>query len=398
MVAEVHQVRRRAFALGLVLLAALTLAAALSPAADAARRQVPQGFLGTVIDGPLFTNGRLLERETERMVGAGVESIRAPFTWREMQPYRTIDQVPPGLRPFYRIERGVPTTFAFTDQLVRNAARRRFRILPTVLTAPAWAARRDQLASPPEGTANYASFMATLVARYGPSGSFWRENPSVSRMPVREWQIWNEPMHQGFWSDHPWESDYVALARAARTEIKARDRGARIVAGGFVHRSWESLASMLRVPGAKTAFDVIAIHPYTREVSDVLRIMRLNRSALDRAGLRRMPLFATEVTWPSSRGHVTRFGYEVTQAQQASRLKAGIPLLARNRRALRLERVYWYTWLGQDRSTTNPFDYSGLRRLTSSGGVAAKPSYSSYIQVARQLEGCRKGSVATRCR
>ena len=63
-----------------------------------------------------------------------------------------------------------------------------------------------------------------------------------------------------------------------------------------------------------------------------------------------------------------------------------------------LERVYWYTWLANDRSTTNPFDYAGLRRLTTSGAVASKPSYTTYIQVARELEGCRKGSVATSCR
>jgi hypothetical protein len=394
MASEVHP--GRALALLLALLATIVLA--LAPTADAATRQVPQGWLGTVIDGPLFPNGKLLQSETQKMVTAGVESVRIPFSWRDIQPARSIDQIPEPLRPFYRVERGVPTTFAHTDQVVRYAALRRFRILPTVLRAPAWAARRDALASPPEGTANYANLMGVLVARYGPNGSFWRENRSLPKMAIREWQIWNEPMHQGFWSDHPWEADYVALARAARAEIKRLDSGAKIVAGGFVHTSWEYLASMLRVPGAKTAFDVIALHPYTREVSDVLRIVRLNRQALDRAGLRRMPIYATEMTWPSSRGRVSRFGYEVTQAQQASRLKAGIRLLARNRRTLRLERVYWYTWLANDRSTTNPFDYAGLRRLTTSGAVASKPSYTTYIQVARELEGCRKGSVATSCR
>ena len=381
-----------------VLVLALLVSLAFASGAAAAKRSVPHGFMGVVVNEPLSKSGALFDSESRKMVAAGVESVRVPFDWRLMQPFRSPDAVPADRRSEFRTERGVPTRWAHSDRAVRIAARRGLRLLPVVVTSPAWAARRDHLASPPEGTATYAAFVGTLVERYGPNGTFWRENPSLRRAPLREWQIWNEPTHPGFWSDQPWVEDYVALARAARAEVRRLDPRGRTIAAGFVGPSWESLEAMMKVPGAKTAFDAVAIHPYTRNILGVLDMLRLCRQALDRAGLKRMPMYATEVTWPSSKGRAERFGFEMTEAEQARQLKGGIRVLARERRWLRLTRVYWFTWLTHDESTVDPFDYSGLRKLMPSGAVRTKPAFTSYLTVARSLEGCRKGALATRCR
>src|SRR4051794_28987993 len=70
-----------------------------APAA-APKRQVPAHFLGTVADGPLFEKDTLAQAhaslggELDRMVAAGVESIRVSFYWAPMQPYRSWEEVP----------------------------------------------------------------------------------------------------------------------------------------------------------------------------------------------------------------------------------------------------------------------------------------------------------------
>ena len=43
---------------------------------------------------------------------------------------------------------------------------------------------------------------------------------------------------------------------------------------GFADRSWDSIAAVYRA-GGKGVFDVVAIHPYTYEVRNVLRIVQL---------------------------------------------------------------------------------------------------------------------------
>src|SRR5439155_3466170 len=69
----------------LLLLAALALAL---PASDAvgARRQVPQGFLGANVSGPMLDPGVGASGEFAVMTRAGVESVRLPLFWASMQP------------------------------------------------------------------------------------------------------------------------------------------------------------------------------------------------------------------------------------------------------------------------------------------------------------------------
>ena len=81
-------------------LLAISLAAA--PTADAARK-APNGFFGTVFDGPIKSAApTLIDSEFGRMTSAGVQSARTNFAWGDIQPARGT------------------TTFAKTDALVRG--------------------------------------------------------------------------------------------------------------------------------------------------------------------------------------------------------------------------------------------------------------------------------------
>jgi hypothetical protein len=201
-----------------------------------------QPLLG-VTSGAVLNEGAPLRSEVRAMKASGVTALRAPFYWWTAQPTK-----------------GAPN-FAATDPLVEAVSRAGIELLPIAVGTPAWAARHPKLRnSPPAGTKTYAAFMTALIGRYGPSGSFWTEHPGVPKLPIRRWQLWNEPDHLHYWSDQPYAADYVKLARAAREAIKEADPGATVVMAGFADRSWDAIADVYRA-GGKGVFDVVAIHP-----------------------------------------------------------------------------------------------------------------------------------------
>jgi hypothetical protein len=112
------------------------------------------------------------------------------------------------------------------------------------------------------------------------------------------------------------------------------------------------------------------------------------------------PFFITETSWPSAKGKTsTKYGFEVTQAGQAAKAKAVLDTLAKQRTALNVERVYWYSWISLDTSTDAPFDYAGLQRLMPNGTLVQKPAFAAFTTTALKLVGCRSNtSSAASCR
>ena len=187
------------------------------------------------------------------------------------------------------------------------------------------------------------------------------------------------------------------LLRAASAAIKAADPGARVVLAGLANESWVYLADLYRA-GAAPYFDVLAVHPYTRKVAGLVEIIRLNRRVARRFGDAGKPVMVTEMGWSSGLGELRRFyGWEATESGQAAKARRALTLLARERRRLRLDSIYWYTWVSRDRDLDDPFDYAGLNRLER-GQVVRKPAFRAFRRTALRLAGCRrKSGVADRC-
>jgi hypothetical protein len=369
------------------------------PSGASAARKVPPAFMGVVADGPLFSDPNVdYAKQLVTMVGGGVETLRTSFNWSGVQPYKTFADVPPAQRDRFRDENGVPTDYTETDRIVSTAAARRISVLPVLISAPDWAARSaGHIYSPPSDFGAYARYAAVLVRRYGPRGSFWREHPKLPALPIRHWQIWNEPSFKQFWSDEPWAPDYVKLLKRAYTAIHRADRNAKVVLAGLPNRSWTSLAKVYKA-GGRGHFDVAAFHPFTDKVSGVKTILERNRKVMAANGDRRKPLFVTELSWTAAKGktHQT-YGNEQTARGQAQRLAAAYSMLAKQRKRLRVERVYWYTWLSYDRDPFYPFDWAGLMRIEEKK-VTRKPAFTAYRRAALRLEGCRaKRDRADRC-
>jgi hypothetical protein len=359
----------------LLVVALLALLAA--PAAQAAERRVPQGWLGVVADGPM---DGAHDGEWDGMVSAGVESVRTAVRWYEVQP-----------------SPDAPPDFAALDAVVAGAAARGLAVLPVVAGTPAWAAQRPgDITSPPADPATYGRFLAALVARYGPAGSLWAEQPGLRRVPIRAWQVWNEPNLTRYWSEQPFARSYVALLRAARTALGAADPGATVVLAGLPNESWTALRQVYKA-GGRGAFDAVALHPYTRRPRDVVRTVRYARREMRKRGDGKLPIWVTELSWPAAKGKVDRpVGFEVSDKGQAVKLGAALKLLAAERRSLRIARIFWYTWLSSE-AGPSAFDWSGLRRVRGGGRVSV-PALSVFRRQARRLEGCAKASGdARRC-
>jgi hypothetical protein len=361
----------------------IALAFAVLPATAAAERSVPRGWLGVIADGPL-TSGGAMDGEWDLMAASGAESVRTAFYWPSAQ--RSGD---------------APPDLGHLDGIVLQAARRGMPVLPIVTGTPTWAASRSgDETSPPRDPRLYADFLRALVARYGPQGSLWAEHAEVTARPIRAWQIWNEPNLTRYWTPprgQGFARSYVTLLRAAHRALRSADPGARTILAGLPNESWIALRRVYKA-GGRRSFDAVALHPYTGKPRNVVRLAEYARREMRRFGDRRKPIWVTELSWPAAKGKTENTtGFETTDRGQAQRLGDGLRLLARARRRLGIERVFWYTWLSREDSP-NSFDYSGLRRVRD-GKVISVPALGAFQKAARRLQGCVKAPAdATRCR
>ena len=363
-----------------LLLAALaTLVVA--PAAASAR--VNKGFMGVHWSHePASTSQAEQDFQWDLMASSGVESVRADFSWPAMQKGP-----------------GEPIDFSGTDALVKRAVMRNIELLPVITEAPRWArAYPNRVKSPPKDNADYTQFLAALVDRYGPKGSFWADDPAVPRRPLREWQIWNEPHLQWYW-DAPAKSrwayprGYGKLLRSSWTAIKVRDPGAKVVLAGITQRAWEEIEELYRVGRIKGSFDVAALQIFPITVKRAVLATRLFRKALRERGDGRKPIYLTEISWFASKGRTPKVRYlaHETKRGMAAKLENAYQQLAQERRSLGLKRMFWYTWATSYGRGGSVFNYTGLQEFRN-GRFTAQPALGAYQRVARRLQGCEKNA------
>jgi hypothetical protein len=278
------------------------------------------------------------------------------------------------------------------DKLVGDLAAKGIRVLPIMWGSPKWVA--PSTITPPLDTQAarraWQSFLKAAVKRYGPKGKFWRksfrkDHHDKKPLPITAWEIWNEPNLKNYFRAQPFARPYAALLRAAYPAVKGADPGATVLMASMANFSWRDLAKLLSVPGPRLRFDAAGAHPFSGRPSNALKIVRLNREALDRRGYGRVPLWLTELTWSSAKGKKTPLtqNWETTEVGQANRLREIYRLLLRDRRRLRLARVFWYTWATVDNGSPNSFDYSGLRAELPGGGFRDKPSLGAFRAVVK---------------
>jgi hypothetical protein len=361
---------------------------------------VPEGFVGVDADGPLFGPDTPIDFATQvsTMVADGVQSVRAAFSWSAAEPYETWADVPAAQELQFTDVGGQPINFYVTDMIVAATARRQMSVLPIVLYAPPWdATMNPNGVATPTRNGPYAAYLTALIGRYGPHGSFWGQNPGIPKLPIRMWQIWNEPNIAFYWKQ-PFATGYVSLLRAAHTAINRADPGAQVVLGALTNLAWQAVGQIYRVPGARGLFDIAAVNGFTLEPANVILYMRFMRDAMDRFGDRLKPLLATEISWPSAEGKTSsHYDFDTTEAGQARDIAAVLPMLGQQRASLGLIGFYYYTWMGEENPGTQAFNFAGLLGFHN-GKVTVKPALAAFRAGVLALEHCkRKGAVATSC-
>ncbi|HWW67053.1 MAG TPA: hypothetical protein VNY83_03635 [Solirubrobacterales bacterium] len=340
----------------LLIFAALAL---LAPAPATAGAYVPPGFIGV---SPQST---LSGGDFELMQEAGIQSVRLPMSWSSIQPENPSVKAP---------------DWAGFDREVGLAAEHRIRIFPFLCSTPSWVASRPT--QEPVETAwqrwGWSRFLRAAVARYGPEGSFWEENPELPFMPIRRWEIWNEENLVTF-SHNPDPARYARLMRLSGRVLHEADPGSKAIVGGLFGRPLQTppnvqsgvfLSQLYRSRRVKQYFDGVALHPYVAEagamraqIENLRRIMRVHHDAST-------PIYVTELGWGSANGP-TR--WQRGLYGQAEELDQALAMLSANRLSWRIAGVWWFSWT--DRSGACQFcDSAGL--LTAAR--EAKPAWYSF--------------------
>jgi hypothetical protein len=234
-------------------------------------------FVGIYADDVFFGDASYRRDALAQQRAAGVQLIRQPFGWAD----------------FVR----EPGRF---DDFVGAAAKAGIRVLPVLVGPDPGTTTGDAGMKPPAQPERFAGWAALLVQRYGPAGSFWKDNPNAPKLPITSWQVWNEPNIDAWWAPKPDPAAYASLLRMTAAAIRKVDARAEVVAAGLPTSHLgtaapEFLAAVYRA-GAKGSFEAAAVHPYASTPAAVVgRVKAVER--VIKANGDDAKVWVTEVGW-----------------------------------------------------------------------------------------------------
>lgn len=345
----------------------------------AAAEAVPDKFWGVV---PQATPS---DEQFQTLKRGGVDSVRIPIEWGGVQPTR-----------------GAVLNWSNVDIIVRRAANVGVEVLPFLSGAPSWAiphvfvpgtgkTAKAPARLPASGAAAgaWSNFLKGAVARYGPNGSFWAENPVVPKRPIRTWQIWNEENFKYFVAK-PNPAEYGKLVKLSHTALKSVDPGAQAVLGGVFalpkgcrkakanYCGAEFLDEMYeKTPGVKTKFNGVALHPYTGKYQELAPEIEEFRAILDEHKDSAKGLWITELGWSSQPSDPLRNIFAKGLGGQATQLQGAFSLLKAKQVKWKLQRIYWFS-VDDQKGVCNFCDGTGLFAQ----GFVPKKSWFSYVRFA----------------
>lgn len=330
--------KRRLLALPLLACLLLALVLGQSGAAKTLPRP-PKGFFG------IAPQTEVTELDARYMKAGGVESIRLPLLWSSVQPTRRS-----------------PYDWSGFDAMVETAARAGLRVFPSLASPPAWVVRKETILPVGNGKQRraWSAFLSAAVARYGPGGEFWAQHggigpnyePAITApVPIRQWQIWNEPNF--FYFAYPVSpSKYGKLVKISSQAIKAVDPGAKVVLGGLFAEPTESgkrgmpattfLDRLYAIPGLRSRFDGIDLHPYAIDARELEEMTEeFHDVAIENHD--RPWLYIGELGW-GSQNNFQQVAFEQGIRGQVKQLRASYGYMLDNARRLNLKASYWFSW------------------------------------------------------
>jgi hypothetical protein len=352
----------------------LALVAAL--VAPSVAQALPRAFFG------IAPQTVLSDTDAAYMKAGGIGSVRWPVNWATVQP---------------TAKGGYD--WSSVDPAVEAAARRGLTILPFLYGTPRWVANKPTTLPIDSGRARKAwlAFVTAAVQRYGPEGEFWNEHaptvaganyvPAVPRpLPIRDWQVWNEANF--FYFAYPVStSRYARLLKPTYGAIKAADPTAKVILSGLFGApdqggkrgmdADEFLAALYRVPGIKSYFDGVALHPYAFHVEDLEELTEAMREVILENHDPGAGLYITEMGW-GSQNDPNVVAFEQGIQGQARELRKAYGYLIANRHGLNLKGTYWYSWKDNPEYVACSFcDSVGLFRA--GARFHPKPAWRAFV-------------------
>jgi hypothetical protein len=285
-------------------------------------------------------------QDFQQMADAGVETVRTGLSWSAAEPQ--------------------PGTFSWrvADATVARLTANGIAFLPVLASSPGWVATPPT--TPPlassQAREGWTEFLKAAVERYGPDGSFWQPGPGggpspfhalcdcdADPMPITSWQVWNEPSLTHYFNTSSPVESYAELLQISHDAITSMDPRAQIVLAGVpgfgrkgALSAWQFLGELFRSPGVNGDFDVVALHPYSRNIAQLELEINKVRAVMKESGNAAKPLWITELGWGSN--PPDRFGLNKGVEGQERSLTQAFSLLLRERATWNLDRVYWFEW------------------------------------------------------
>jgi Ca2+-binding RTX toxin-like protein len=245
-------------------------------------------------------------------------------------------------------------TWGPADRFIGALASHGIRAVPTLWGNPDWVSGSS--ATPPigglQGQQAWRSLLKAVVGRYGPGGSYWGASyhqiygAAATALPIRSWQIWNEPNLRKYFVPGPSPAKYARLLQISHDAIKSTDPQARIVLAGMPGTgditAWDFLKGLYSVAGIKADFDAVALHPYAHDLDRQRATIEKVRTVMRNRGDRATPLWLTELAWGSA--PPDSFGINKGLTGQEEMLRGSFELILSHRKAWNLQRLFWYRW------------------------------------------------------
>jgi hypothetical protein len=354
-----------------LLLAPLVLTALLLPSTASAAR--PSDFLGITSEDAFAGSDAYRDKTFADQAAAGVRLVRQPFNWSAIESVSGRYELGP------------------YDRFVLAAARHRIRVMPILFDAPRFRERPATTGSPPPRRfRDMVSFAQVLWWRYGPSGTLWSQHPNMPMLPVRSWQVWNEPSLTKYWPPKPSPSQYGRMLRQVGGILSAVDPKAEVVTAGIPASRLSGAVPFERylngLGRTETPFDTLAVNAYARNVRDLMSNLSAARRMLDRSGRRRTKIWVTELGW-SDRGPRSRF--RAGRRGQARLIESAFRALEKNRKRLKLRGVVYHSWMDGEPYAPRFKDFWGLHTGLLRLDGAPKPALWVFQRTAKRLGWAR---------
>ena len=310
------------------MLRGLTIALVVLGLAAPAQGAVSREFVGT-------HHFRDPSRDDFERMAEATAIYRANLYWP------AVEQFEPGMRDWSRY-----------DAVIGGAARSGIRVMATVYGSTDWAAASPE--HPPDAAHrdDFGSFLEAAVRRYGRGGEFWAAHPELPALPVRAWELWNEPNNPTFWLARPTAAQYRRLLVVAARAVRRADPSAQVVLGGLFPTAYSSAGiampaylAALYGSGADRYFDAVAVHPYGRDPEAAFEVVERARAIMDTRGDSEKPIWITEIGWATSGSEST---VTVSERAQAEYLRETVTTAAARRRQLGIAGLFWFSYRDQE--------------------------------------------------